>query len=305
MTVILTILKIIGIILLVIIALVLFILALVLFVPIRYRIKGDRSEPEDPPSAKIGVTYLLHIISAGLLYEDGVSGKYVKVFGIRIRPKDKDDGADATAPGEGDEAEDDFGNTPEDTSENVPSDISDDEIEEIDEDVSQNGSRDEAEDKVEGATEDIFDKIEALLDKAAAKYQEYCDKITGLKKKIRFWKKMADDKRNKAAFELIEKEILRLLRNIAPKKIRGMIHFGFEDPAVTGRILMYLAIVYPVMPKKLIIDPGFNDTDIYGNIDIKGYLCLVVVAYSLLRLIISKDCRRLWRLYKNREHYYR
>ena len=109
---------------------------------------------------------------------------------------------------------------------------------------------------------------------------------------------MYDDKRNKDAFALIKKEIIRLLKKIAPKKIKGFVHFGFDDPATTGSILMYLAMIYPVLPKKLKIDPSFEDTDIYGAIDVKGRLSLIVPAVSFLKVFFNKDCRRMYRLYK-------
>lgn len=93
LSVVLTVLKIIGIVLLVIILTVLFLLALVLFVPIRYRLDGDIPETElengfDPKSifARFRFSWLLHIISGGITYPDQMEFE-VKIFGIRILPK--------------------------------------------------------------------------------------------------------------------------------------------------------------------------------------------------------------------------
>ena len=302
MTVILTILKIIGITVLSIIALVLLILALVLFVPIRYRIRAKKPEEDGEISANAAVSYLLHIISGGLVYEGSKTQKYLKVFGIRIRPK-KERKKKETLSAHADREETET--TATDTESTVSAESTDSTVSTESTDSTQESTESTADtrDQSESEREDIIDRIEEILDAISSKYEEYSDRIERLRKKIRYWDRMLNDKRNKAAFQLIKKETLRLLRKIAPRKIKGLVHFGFEDPATTGQILVYLAMIYPVLPRKLVIDPGFEDTDIYGNIDIKGHLCLVTVAYSLCRLLLNKDCRRLYRLYRRKEEY--
>ena len=99
LTVLLTILKVIGITLLVILGLVLLIVLIVLFVPLRYRAVIDRPEAEegakmtDGLSADVRVTYLLHFISFRLRYADGALSKALRVLGIDLlSKKKKDDG---------------------------------------------------------------------------------------------------------------------------------------------------------------------------------------------------------------------
>ena len=88
LSVLLTILKIIGIILLCVIGLVLVILLIVLFVPFRYSIRAKREGV--PPDAKMtdglaagaSVTWLLRAVSFTIGYEDGGLKKVLKIFGI-------------------------------------------------------------------------------------------------------------------------------------------------------------------------------------------------------------------------------
>ena len=109
---------------------------------------------------------------------------------------------------------------------------------------------------------------------------------------------MAHDERNLAAFELIKIQVVKFLKRIAPRSVKGYVHFGAQDPATTGQILMYLSIIYPVLPRKLKLEPDFDEALVYGNIDIKGRLALIFVLVYLLRIVMNKDCKRMWRIYK-------
>lgn len=85
-TVLLTILKIIGIILLCVLLTFLCVLLLVLFVPVRYRIEAVRREGEEAPfRVALRVTWLLHILNAAFCYP-GEDGLRVRVLGFRIFP---------------------------------------------------------------------------------------------------------------------------------------------------------------------------------------------------------------------------
>lgn len=86
MSVILLILKIIGILLLALLGLLLFVILLVLFVPVRYRITG---EVEDEISVHLSVTWLLHLITWRGAYEQGEFDSGLRIFGIRLKGKKK------------------------------------------------------------------------------------------------------------------------------------------------------------------------------------------------------------------------
>ena len=85
----LTILKIIGIILLVILGLVLALLLIVLFVPFRYAAKIDRPDVLDPDAkltyglvANVRASWLLHLISFKLDFSNGQAAKALRILGI-------------------------------------------------------------------------------------------------------------------------------------------------------------------------------------------------------------------------------
>lgn len=82
-SILLTVLKIIGIIILVILGLILFLLLLILFVPVRYY--GNGSYQEDFFAAKLRASWLLHLISVrGELQKEQALHIYMKIFGITV-----------------------------------------------------------------------------------------------------------------------------------------------------------------------------------------------------------------------------
>ncbi len=87
LSVILTILKIIGIIILVLLGLVLSILLLVLFVPIRYRVKAEHG---DALMINGRVSWLMHIIRARIHKTDNDSRIWIRIFGFLVYDSSKE-----------------------------------------------------------------------------------------------------------------------------------------------------------------------------------------------------------------------
>ena len=289
-----TILKITGIVLLSVLALVLVVLCLVLFVPIRYRIDAKKPEPDDDITASVKVTYLLHLISGGAVYDRELV-KYGKIFGIKIWPKpDRDDDphdneADTGNINEEHEIQETLPEHTEEAADDYTIDWN------IDED-STPASNDEDHDEEDD--ESIFDICDRIIEYISEKYGDITGKYAKIRKEIRFWDKMANDTRNRNAVNLIKDLVIKLLKRIAPRKVKGLVHFGFDDPATTGKILMYLAIVYPVLPKKLKVEPDFEEPVVFGNCLIKGKITLFFPVVYFLRIYFNKDCKRMWRIYK-------
>lgn len=305
MAVLLTILKVTGIVILALIALVLLILIIVLFVPIRYRIKAEKGVREDDMYAKVAVTFLLHIISAGFEYDDGTD-YYVKIFGIRVYPKKhKDEGLD----------DHETSDVPAETEVSSSADIEESPATVSNEDAFEATGYEEVSDEYLSdifsiadtqqpeaeeceQDEDLWDKFEKLIDRICQKFRSLAEKYERSKKNLEFWKRMYNDKRNQRAFEHIKTVVLKVLKKIAPKSVKGFVRFGTDDPAITGGILAFLGILYPMLPRKLVIEPDFEEILLYGNVDIKGHIALIVLGVALLKLYFNKDCRRMWTIYK-------
>lgn len=84
-----------------------------------------------------------------------------------------------------------------------------------------------------------------------------------------------------------------LLRHMRPKKIAGDVRFGTDDPAKTGMILGVIAILYPVIPEKLCIEPDFTESVLEIDLTCNGHVLLIVVLVRVIRILICKDVRIL------------
>ena len=86
MYVILTILKILGIILLVLLGLLLVIVFSVLFVPVRYRLEGEKSSPGwSEANGKVKVSWLLHLIHLRIQYQEKELDWECYLFGVPLK----------------------------------------------------------------------------------------------------------------------------------------------------------------------------------------------------------------------------
>lgn len=88
-SILLTILKILGLLLLSVLGILLVLILLVLFVPVRYRIVLHRKETEKAPvAAKVSITWLLHMVSAVFSYPEEAYVK-IKLFFITVFRSDQ------------------------------------------------------------------------------------------------------------------------------------------------------------------------------------------------------------------------
>lgn len=297
MSVFLFILKIIGYILLGILGLLIFLLLLVLFVPIRYKGTFDRNTPNSNIRINGYVSFLLHILSIRVTYEEEIY-YYVKIFGIKLKRKSRNK---STAEEKRSNIEEDNSDIEEETSvdcdtynidwngedNNIYNESS--EINCEDQDIKQDSQQD---------SQDLFDRIDFIIEKITDKIDSISDKYDKFKKKYRYWSKMLSDEKNKSAAADIYKYVRKLIKKYIPYKCKGKLYVGFDDPATMGSVLMYLSIFYPILPKDLEIVPDFENVMFYGNAYFKGRIRLCHVAALLVKLFANRKIRRLWKLYK-------
>ena len=122
-----------------------------------------------------------------------------------------------------------------------------------------------------------------------SKFKEKCAKIRAIKAFI-------NSPTTKKAFKFGKEIIIKTLRHIFPKKIKGNIEIGFESPDLTGKTLGYIAMGYSVFnvnPKKIKITPDFQNEIFNGNVKLSGHIMLGVVLYYGLRFYFNKEIHRI------------
>ena len=124
------------------------------------------------------------------------------------------------------------------------------------------------------------DKIAEKIDSKTADIRR---KINRLKK---FWN-MSCTVKTRA---YLKKYIVGLLKHIGPRKIKGHVRYGFDEPYKTGQITGYLSLLPFVYQKGFTLEPDFYNKVIDGNISLKGririgYIIRIALNINLWRTI--------------------
>lgn len=309
----LTILKIIGIILLVLIGLILLAAAVILLVPIRYH--GEGAREEKILSGNVKLTWLLHMISASAsLSEDGTKIR-VCLFRKTIYPKSKAKKmTKQDAPKKSEKLE-----KPKQQSDTVSKEVATiyepkkpnpelpkkekknvyeaPEAKKMDEPESEKKQQSQ---KEKSARPDVKSKFEDIKQKLLAVKEKFIDSKAGIQKiknKIDYWKNLLTSDPMKEAMEFLWKKTKGLLHHILPRRMTGRIHFGFEDPSKTGKTLAYFSMLYPFTKENLVIEPEFETEELIleGDIAFRGRIRLGYLVYVALSVVLNKNIRRQYK----------
>lgn len=312
------IIKIIGIILAVLLGLALLILLLVLFVPVRYQAYGIRSSRECRAGGR--VSWLLRLLCIPFSFQDGELEIKVKLLGFTILDPLKGEEEAFREPVQR-KTEQSAGKKEEETAEeNAGEADASGSFEASQADETETSARPASAGAVEAAAEPedeasegrfsrgfrelrrflravirFFMKIPRKLKNLKCTFQRFCDKIKRMVKRYREMKAFALDERTKAAVSLVWKQAGILLGQALPRKIRGRLHFGTEDPALTGQILGAIGIFYPLFMDNVKVEPDFEKPALDGELSLKGRLRIVTVLGIAWRLYRDKNVRYVYR----------
>lgn len=338
MGVVISILKILGIILLVILAVLILALLVILFVPVRYRAKGE-VPAEGNPHGIVRVTWLLHLASFRLEYD---SGKYensfhwdFRILGIPFRlkqraavPKKKTETAEEEAETavkektEGKEKPEGKANPEGKEKPAVPVQTPKEESqvsgqkrtdgagtvpgrESRTEHTKDSGGREK--EKASFFTR-ICNKIHSFFDNLKKSFQNIrytitrlCDKIKRILDNLEYYRDILSRKDSLLVMGKVKGQAGRLLKHALPQKTNVNFIVGTGDPASTAQILAIHGILYPVIGETVHISPDFEEARLEGDFDIRGRVRIAVVLDVVLRIILDKKTWRFIRQLKKEE----
>lgn len=300
MTILLFILKIIGILLLSLLGIIFLLLALVLCVPIHYRVEGSEEEVRRIAGK---VHWLLHVVSVSFSYEENRLGYSLRIFGIPILPRKK-----KTSALDDRDFEEDMEEPPETAgAENTETVITGEKIEkspnraENKNEIHGNGKNTaEHHQTVQKKTPKrkqgvlLWQKIRSFYEKGKQTVHKVLSVLKQLPEKIEDIKKLLTDETNKKSVSLVWKELKYLLHHSGFRKIKTDLTFSMGDPAVTGQTLGVLCMFPMLYRYEINIFPDFEAEHIYikGTYLIKGHIRLLHFLLSGIRLWKEKDFRR-------------
>lgn len=117
--------------------------------------------------------------------------------------------------------------------------------------------------------------------------------ISSVCDKIKYWTNFLKEESTQEAISMVKEQLLKVLKHILPKKIRGNITFGFDDPATTGQVLGGICAFYPLYYKQINISPDFTQNILLGDIYMKGrvYICFLVI--TALKVYFDKNIQHI------------
>ena len=307
LSVILTILKIIGIIILVLLGLVLSILLLVLFVPIRYRVKAEHG---DALMINGRVSWLMHIIRARIHKTDNDSRIWIRIFGFlvydsskekvkkekKIGKKSNSKKARAKKAEQKEADSEKFDNRP-GNGINDNSEVKSDTDLKIDSEVDTEVKSDIKSDKIISDSQEtdipkskisLKTKVVNFFHNIKRKIIEFFKKLLNIKNRVHLIISFVREEVNKEAFRISFASLFKLIKHILPTKIRSNLIFGTGDPCSTGQILGILSIIYSFYGDKIKITPDFENKVLKGSHYAKGRIRLWTILIIVIKLLLDK-----------------
>lgn len=300
MTILFTVLKVIGIILLILSALLLFLILLVLFFPVGYSVCGVS---EEDVSVKGKVYWLFSALSFRFAYEKSELSTEIRIFGFRLKKREED-----SFPEEEDFSEDDSFSGEKDFSEDKSLERDETPVSADEREKAQKASKEEPscadeQEKAQKASNETSKEERGR--KGSTRKQKASADTSGreserkkpgsfLKKGKELWHTMTQEE-NKATAKSALGELIYLLKHFRVRKIQSELTFSAGDPALTGQVLGVLCLMPFLYQKGVRITPDFEAEKWYvrGRINGTGHMRLVHVLRSLIRLWKDENIRKL------------
>lgn len=287
MGVFLMILKIIGIVFAVLLALLAVLLVLVLFSPVTYRVSGSYREKKSDLKAR--VWWLGCLLGFGVDVKEQQTILFIRIAGIRkMLNKPEDHRSEENPCGSADTVSD---WEPEQGKERKQPALT--VLESSDKGASLTAPEEE-EPADKGKT--LWEKIKTFPEKVRA----FSKKLQGSVKKFRHeWKKwisFLQNEQNKTAFGHIWKEIKHLVKIILPGKCKLTLSYSTGSPDTTGQILGILAMFPVGYRNQWNVMPDFTSGDFFidASFDMKGHLFGIQILIAALRILLDKNCKKLY-----------
>lgn len=304
------ILKIIGI----IVGLIVLLLLFFLFVPIRYKGSLDYFEKGN---GWVKIYWLLHIVSAKLTIEQNHPQLAIKILGIPLgsrKRKKEEDQFDFETGTEFSQSQAEPAKLPE----TVKEEVEIQHTEETNSEIEQSSQKDEAElfDEQEETNEQvepetisfwkkgiqkvqiIWRRISSIPSKLKAVWENFKatvlaigKKLTSSKQKLTEIKEILLEENSRMVYGFLKVRLLRIVQHIRPKKFQLYLHYGFEDPALTGEVTGVMAMFLGWYENAISLKPDFQQSVLEGSLKFRGRVRIAVLLWEGIRVVFHKSFR--------------
>ena len=326
--IILTILKIIGILILVVLALLLTVIGVVLFVPIRYRVNGKKDE--ESFFVKAEVYWLLHLFRIKAVYPE--PGRViVKILCFTIYDSGKVDESEKSQRKKKEEnskvkkknVKSNSKEKEKKLQKEVQTNEKDGKIKENTEkeanerktaapeqniELSTNAQAEAGTEPQKGKIGQAINKMKAIIQKVLSilKNIRYtitrlCDKIKEIWANIQYYVEVFHEEETNKAFLMCKQQLYKIWKNISPSKCRVQLKIGTGEPDTTGYILAVHGMLYPLIGNNVMIEPDFEKQVLEGTVFIKGRITIFVLLCVAIKLYFDENIRHFLKRFKREE----
>lgn len=306
----LLILKIIGITILAILGLILLVLVLVLFVPVFYKVRIIHNPKETKITGK--VSFLWPVIVVVVQYFKKLSYK-IKIFGISLLDSEKP--KKEKPPKKKKEKKQQKKKKEKKKNENPAE-------EDVFLPLENPGTLPKEEPEAEASFENVAEESESLeettekpaqgkeekpglIAKIKAKIQKLRETISKTIAKIKKLLHQKDEVQRilgkpetKTAMKFVWSKLGRLLKHILPRKIKGYLAYGADNPATTGQVLGILSVLYARTGQLLEIRPNFTEKQLECDVLIKGRIQVFTLLVIAVKVALNKELRQVIKEFK-------
>lgn len=298
MTVVLLILKIIGIILAALLGTVVLGILLVLFCPFRYRIWGSYHEK---PDISIRVAWLMCIFQFRMDITD-TQQMYLRILGFRKNLSREEEETNESEESSGLEEESETTNTVENAfdKKRIETNRSDAATVEENSGEEEFRNKEDPKDSIETKSTDLSRKTPEKKISTSQKVKRLWEKIKralfNIKETAVKIKKLYMDPRNKLAFTKLKQSVAKFFRVLHPKKFQLKLKFSTGSPDTTGQLLGVIAM-FPIGYRNgWNIVPDFTADAFYADaeFDVRGRVLGISLIKLACSIILDKNCKRLY-----------
>lgn len=284
----LLILKIIGITLLSVLGLLLLVLLLVLFVPVCYRVRVIHN-PENT-WGKVKVSFLFPLLLVTVEYLKKLSYK-VRVFGIAVVNSDKPKKEKQKKAKKVKKKKD---KKQEPVTEPLVGSVQVTQPENAEELKDEKASGPKQEETASTKKKQgFFEKIKSKISKIRETISNIIKKIKRLLHQKEEVQRILSKPETKKALSFIWDKLKGLLKHILPRKVKGYVAFGADDPATTGQVLGVLSVVYARTGQLLEIRPNFMEKQLECDVELKGRVQVFTLLVIAVKVFLNQELRQL------------
>ena len=164
--------------------------------------------------------------------------------------------------------------------------------------------------------ESVFKDSETSKDTSKESFKDFLlsivDFVRNIKEKLsKFYNKIIDFKDNfeyyfgvinsnsfNHAFNKCKKEIVKLIKIILPRSVKGKIEFGGKEPSLTGQVYGFFNAFRTGAFRKLKLVPFLEEERFNGHIVIKGHFRIISVLFIAAKVYFNKDIKKTIKLFK-------